>query len=155
MRLNTVTNNLKTFWGFLWSVCHISTVHGCTVCLTYRCFTVLHFWPLCETHLNFILHENHFGLREGCGGTIRVFLLVDEQWGLSFEMTVFATDASVDVDVPEGNDSSALKEHAAVENAALEALHWFSLQEKLQLQKVLFLGTVCLQAPLQDLMVLL
>ena len=99
------------------------------------------------------MHENHFGLREGCGGTIRVFLLVDEQWGLSFEMTVFATDASVDVDVPEGNDSSALKEHAAVENAALEALHWFSLQEKLQLQKVLFLGTVCLQAPLQDLMV--
>ena len=75
--------------------------------------------------------------------------------GLSFEMTVFATDVSVDVDVPDGNDSSALRERAAVENAALEALHWFSLQEKLQLQKVLFLGTVCLQAPLQDLMVLL
>ena len=43
-------------------------------------------------------------------------------------MIVFATDVSVDVDVPDGNDSSALREHAAVENAALEALHWFSLQ---------------------------
>ena len=93
------------------------------------------------------MHESHFGLREGCGGTIRVFLLVDEQWGLSFEMTVFATDASVDVDVPEGNDSSALKEHAAVENAALEALHWFSLQEEIAItegavsRNSLFAGT--------------
>ena len=76
------------------------------------------------------MHENHFGLREGCGGTIRVFVRVDEQRGLSFEMTVFATDASVDVDVPDGIDSSALREHAAGEDTALEALHWLSLQEE-------------------------
>ena len=50
--------------------------------------------------------------------------------GLSFEMTVFATDVSVDVDVPDGNDSSALREHAAGEDTALEALHWLSLQEE-------------------------
>ena len=67
--------------------------------------------------------------------------------GLSFEMTVFATDVSVDVDVPDGNDSSALRERAAVENAALEALHWFSLQEEIAItegavsRNSLFAGT--------------
>ena len=25
-----------------------------------------------------MFHENHFGLREGCGGTIRVFVRVDD-----------------------------------------------------------------------------
>ena len=65
MRLNTVTNNLKTFWGFLWSVCHISTGHGCTVCLTYRCFTVFHFWPLCETHTEFYIAWEPFWFKGG------------------------------------------------------------------------------------------
>ena len=46
-------------------------------------------------------------------------------------MTVFAPDVSVDADVPEGNDSSALREQAAAENAALEVLHWESLQEEI------------------------
>ena len=45
-------------------------------------------------------------------------------------MIVFATDVSVDVDLPDGIDSSALREHAAGEDTALEALHWLSLQEE-------------------------
>ena len=35
-------------------------------------------FPLCETQMNFMLCENHFGLREGCGGTIRVSVRVDD-----------------------------------------------------------------------------
>ena len=51
--------------------------------------------------------------------------------GLSFEMTVLATDVSVDADVPDGNDSFALREQAAAENAELEVLHWESLQDEI------------------------
>ena len=49
----------------------------------------------------------------------------------SFEITVLALDESVDVDVPDGNGSSALREQAAAENLALEVEHWDSLQEEI------------------------
>ena len=90
--------------------------------------------------MTFLLYENHFGLREGCGGTIRVFVRVDEQWGLSFEMTVVALDDALDADVPDGHDSSALRELAAAENAALEATHWDSLQQEIAIADDAFSG---------------
>ena len=46
-------------------------------------------------------------------------------------MTVVALDESVDDDVPDGNDSSALREQAAAENLALEVEHWDSLQKEI------------------------
>ena len=84
------------------------------------------FW----TPTEFILRENHFGLREGCGGTIRVFVRVDEQWGLSFEMTDPAGEDGFGADLPGGSDSSELRRLAAEENAALMLEHWNSLQQE-------------------------
>ena len=37
-----------------------------------------------ETQLNYMLCVNRFGLREGCGGTIRVFVRVDDPPKLTF-----------------------------------------------------------------------